>query len=147
MSKEKKTKRRAFTEADFNQIRLLLDAGLTDRQVMVATGRSHFVVANIHGKKTKNYSDGLKTYGEYRSFLSNFSKKYFFNKEETQETNQPEQTPQVDEQVKKTPTGKDVIELLKSIDNHLKDLVDLKRSAIEYAKTHKRGPFFNKFLS
>ena len=145
MSKEKKTKRRAFTEADFTQIRLLLDAGLTDKQVMLATGRSHFIVSNIHGAKAKGYSDGMQTFADYRKFLAAHSAKYFNTpkvEEVKQEEKSPEPQPQEDNSKAKT-----VVELLKSIDKHLEDLVKLKRSAIEYAKAHKRGPFFRKFLS
>lgn len=145
MSKEKKTKRKAFLEADFTQIRLLLDAGLSDKQVMLATGRSHFVVSNIHGTKAKGYSDGMQTFADYRKFLAAHSAKYF-NTQKVNEDKQEEQTPSTPPQEDNS-KAKTVVELLKSIDKHLEDLVELKRSAIEYAKTHKRGPFFHKFLS
>lgn len=138
MSKEKK--RKAFTEADFTQIRLLLDAGLSDKQVMIATGRSHFVVSNIHGTKLQGYKNGMKTFADYRKFVADHAAKYFTQKP----AEEPQVQPPVVEEKKEKPSGSQVVELLKSIDRHLEDLVELKRSAIEYAKSHKRmSPGFN----
>ncbi len=104
-----KTKKRYFTEQEFKQVKLLQEAGLTSGQICKVLKRSFTPITT---------SMEAKNFDEYKIATA---KRY--PKPQAQQPKEPESLPG-NKAPLVTPNNSDLMDVLKSIDDSLKFLVD-----------------------